>query len=114
MSGRRDKRRRRNKKREKRGRLPPVPSVQTMCLRTGVRYAMPLTGRYRNLSEAQLELRITELERVWEDLTGSPSLADDRSPLHFRAEYLEAIIGFELDPPCGYKDQCDAAASGEA
>ena len=114
MSGRRDKRRRKKKKREKRGRLPPGPSVQTMCLRTGARYVMPLTGRYRSLSEAQLELRIAELERVWEELTDSPSLADDRSPLHLRAEYLEAIIGFEIDPPCGCKDHLDAAASGEA
>jgi len=113
MSRGRDKRRRRKKKREKRRRLPPGPVVQSVCLATGQRFVTPLTGRYRNLSPAQLEQRVAELEQVWRDLGGQGIPGRDGYPPHLQAEYLEAIIDFELDPPCGCNDHA-LAAGGEA
>ena len=109
MSGRRDKRRRRKRRRESRRRPPPGPAVQSVCIATGRRFVTPLTGRYRNLSPVQLELRIAELEQALRELGGETGPCADGYPPHLRAEYLEAVLAFELDPPCGCKDHPRAA-----
>lgn len=77
------------------------PRVETACLAHGKRYYKELTGCYAGEPEEDLQERKADLERKWELLTGASLRGGDGHPLHTQVEYLEAILSFELDPPCG-------------
>jgi len=84
---------------------PEVAPGQAMhtcgCPETGETYVKPYDGRYRHLSEAEQRSRLAELERAIRDLGGSAGPALRAEPLWMQLEFLENVLDFELNPPCG-------------
>lgn len=77
------------------------------CPETGETYVKPYDGRYRHLSDAQQRARLAELERTFSKLGGQMGPGLRGEPLWLQLEFLENILDFELNPPCG----CPAAAA---
>ena len=104
MSKRRDKRRRRKKKRERRARrqkMPlPMPELHTICPETGQTFVRRFTGKYKGLPDGTLQEVLAELDARIHELAIDVNVPPG-TPAWIQAEYLEHVLNFELDPPCG-------------
>jgi hypothetical protein len=80
---------------------PAGPMLASACCpKSGEQYVKPLTGRYRDLPEGELRKRRDELVSFLNRL-GMCWVADGAGPLWMLVEHLEAIVEFEVEPPCG-------------
>ena len=83
------------------GQTQPTDKIHICgCPVTGEFFARPIEGRYRQLDDAELKERLKELKEIITDMGGSVSKMPGSS-LWWQAEWLENIIEFDLEPPCG-------------
>lgn len=83
-------------------RLPPDQALQaSRCPHKGEVLFKPIEGRYRGCSERQLAQQVAEAEARLAELGAGAKVTTRESPLWLQLEFLENVIGFELDPPCG-------------
>ena len=80
------------------------PVQQSSCDQTGEMFIRPIEGRYQNLSDDDLHLIIGKIEGIFER-AGVPMHTSSRMPLWMRAEYLENMLDFEMNPPCGCESE---------
>ncbi len=81
--------------------MPPDQVMQrTACPDTGQSFAKPFEGHYRHLSEDELKERLETVEEFIRQMGGFTP-PDMGQPLWLRVEFLENVIDFELNPPCG-------------
>ncbi len=78
----------------------------TSCPKTDEVYVKPLDGRYQGLAPAEQQQLRTELENNLRRLGGTVMIDSGAWPLWKQLEYLENVIDYEVDPPCG----CPASA----
>jgi hypothetical protein len=77
------------------------PNIQKSgCKQTGEVYVRPVTGRFRNQPEEKLQRMVEELCQIFA-ATGQPPAMDTDEPLWMQAEFLDNMLDFELNPPCG-------------
>ena len=73
---------------------------KSSCAKTGEIYVRPITGRFRGMSNSQL-LKIIAGIKMTIFKAGGMVGTDETQPLWQQAEYLDNIMDFELNPPCG-------------
>ena len=73
------------------------------CQTTGEVYVRPMTGRFKNKSEEELRQMVDDLCQVF-IRAGHPPVLDPKAPLWTQAEFLDNMLEFEMNPPCG----CDS------
>lgn len=78
----------------------------TSCPASDEVYVKPLDGRYRDLPPAEQQQLRTQLENSLRRLGGTVIMGSNVFPLWKQLEYLENVIDYEVDPPCG----CPASA----
>ena len=71
------------------------------CPESGKTYVRPYTGEARSMEQEELSRRLKELEKTFKALGGKVIFDDSSAPDWLRLERLQAIIDYELDPPCG-------------
>lgn len=76
---------------------------QSGCQTTGEVYVRPITGRFKNKSEEELRQMVDDLCQVF-IRAGHPPVLDPSQPLWSQAEFLDNMLEFEMNPPCG----CDS------
>ena len=77
------------------------PNIQRSgCKATGEMFVRSITGRFRNEPEEKLRQMVDELCQVF-IRAGHPPVLDPREPLWAQAEFLDNMLEFELNPPCG-------------
>jgi len=78
-----------------------LPQVTTMCPSHGMIFHKEITGRYKKEPEETLQERKELLEHRLSSIEGvSPQMGENHE-LWLVVEYLEHIIDFEINPPCG-------------
>jgi hypothetical protein len=73
---------------------------QSVCATTGDAYVRPITGRFKHLPEEKLKRMVDDLMQVFVRAGHSPVM-DPGQPLWMQAEFLDNMLEFEIDPPCG-------------
>lgn len=71
------------------------------CHKTGVAYVRILTGCLKDLPAGQLQAKIDNVSRMMVVATGREPMLDPHEPLWIQAEFLENLLDFERNPPCG-------------
>ena len=71
------------------------------CPESGETYVKPYDGRHRHLGQAEQRARLAELEKIFRDLGGVSGPSLPGRPLWLQLEFLENVLDFELNPPCG-------------
>ena len=69
------------------------------CLHTGQVFAKPITGAYAKEPTSEVELRLGVL--IHQLLSIGVPMLDLDMELIYKVEFLENLLEFELDPPCG-------------
>ncbi len=78
-----------------------APDVQQSgCRATGEVYFRPITGRFKRKPEEELRQIVEDLLQVFVR-AGHPPMMDPRTPLWLQAEFLDNMLEFEMNPPCG-------------
>jgi hypothetical protein len=77
---------------------------QSCCEVTGEVFVRPITGRFKGLSGEQLTEKVDELVQVFVR-AGFPPVMDPGQPLWMQAEFLDNLMDFELNPPCGCESE---------
>lgn len=81
------------------------PDVQQSgCRVTGEVYLRPITGRFKDRSEEELQRMVDDLLQVF-IRAGHPPEMDARTPLWLQAEFLDNMLEFEMNPPCGCESE---------
>jgi hypothetical protein len=78
----------------------------TSCPASDEIYVKPLDGRYRDLPPAEQQQLRSQFENSLRRLGGTVIMGGGAFPLWKQLEYLENVIDYEVDPPCG----CPASA----
>lgn len=77
------------------------PDVQQSgCQATGEVYVRAITGRFKNKPEEELRQMVDDLRQVFVR-AGYPPVVNAKTPLWLQAEFLDNMLEFEMNPPCG-------------
>jgi hypothetical protein len=85
-----------------RGRVGPE-FQRSGCQTTGEVYVRPITGRFKNKSKEELRQMVDDICQIFVR-AGHPPVLDPSQPLWSQAEFLDNMLEFEMNPPCG----CDS------
>lgn len=77
---------------------------QSCCKVSGEVFVRAITGRFKDLPSGQLAKMVDELLQVFVR-AGYPPELDPGQPLWMQAEFLDNLMEFELDPPCGCESE---------
>jgi len=81
---------------------------KSACEVTGEVFVRPITGRFKDIPEERVQQKVEEIRLIFKN-AGHPLSLNPCQPLWIQAEYLENILDFELNPPCG----CSSDIRGE-
>ena len=74
------------------------------CQKTGEMFVRPLTGRLKDKSEEELKRIVDDICQVF-IRAGHPPVLGSTTPLWIQAEFLENMLEFEMNPPCGCESE---------
>ena len=74
------------------------------CKTTGEVYVRPITGRFKHKSEEELRRIVDDICQVF-IRAGHPPVLDPKVPLWSQAEFLDNMLEFEMNPPCGCESE---------
>jgi len=77
---------------------------QSGCQTTGEVFVRPITGRFKNKSEEELRRIVDDICQVF-IRAGHPPVLDPNQPLWSQAEFLDNMLEFEMNPPCGCESE---------
>ena len=83
---------------------------QSGCQTTGEVYVRPITGRFKDKSEEELRKMVDKLVAIFVK-AGHPPVLDKSAPLWTQAEFLDNMLEFETNPPCGCESEFGKEAS---
>jgi len=86
--------------------------VQSLCIATRQIFRRPITGVFSKEPESTLEERKKLLEEKLYAIGGCRVHHKDDLALPLQVEYLEILLDFETNPPCGCASHRKEAASG--
>jgi len=76
-------------------------NVQSLCVATGQIFRRPITGVFSKEPESTLQERKKLLEEKLHEINGCRVQHKDGLALALQVEYLEILLDFEINPPCG-------------
>jgi hypothetical protein len=74
------------------------------CQTTGEMFVRPITGRFKNKSEEELRQIVDDICQIF-IRAGHPPVLDPEAPLWTQAEFLDNMLEFEMNPPCGCESE---------
>jgi hypothetical protein len=72
----------------------------SMCHTSGKLYLRLVDGRFRSLPRRELKARLAETKQILSAMGGVVPL-DPTLPVHRRLEFLDNVLDFEMNQPCG-------------
>jgi hypothetical protein len=77
------------------------PVQASQCGVSGEVFVKAIVGRHRHRNEEELTQRLVRLQVMIQQIGGDPPHMPVTTPLWYQAEFLENLIEFDLNPPCG-------------
>ena len=77
---------------------------QSSCQTSGDVFIRPITGRFKGLPAKRLRKMYDELLEAFSQAGHRPTM-DTSQPMWMKVEFLDNMMDFELNPPCGCESE---------
>ena len=81
-----------------------IAMQQSSCQVSGEVFVRPITGRFRGLPVKQLRKMFDEMLGAFSRVGHTP-IMETSQPMWMKVEFLDNMMDFELNPPCGCKSE---------